>query len=434
MEECNSLNKCAWYKGYCKSNEEEDSVYCSQFNNDKKLCNEGTDNKCNWNKEGEKCYIKKGCGGENVKMHPNSCNSNSCIYVPKKELGSFCNGPFDCIYRVNERMCGEDYWNCKWSNYGYCVEKCEVITSLEECDATSQCEYHFGMCENPEYPTKKICIDNGYEFNINKTKCLPKNEECGGESIESIHCDLSKCKFEEKEEELGGICYGPGDCITYDKANCLTNTTCTWTVYGNCIEKTSASSSSKKDSSSSTKKDSSSSTKKDSSSSSKEDSSSSSKEENCEIAVPNNKNDCFKFSTNNAFCCYDQENQKCKEFTYEELKSNENIDKYECEKNTINEDSSSNNENENGLEACGIEAPYNIKDCKYDSEENNSCCLFKLKKDETKRKCYYLGKKFDEKKGEMKINEVEMKYECNANYLGKILNVFFFIFIFFYNI
>jgi hypothetical protein len=79
MEECNSLNKCAWYKGYCKSNEEEDSVYCSQFNNDKKLCNEGTDNKCNWNKEGEKCYIKKGCGGENVKMHPNSCNSNSCI-------------------------------------------------------------------------------------------------------------------------------------------------------------------------------------------------------------------------------------------------------------------------------------------------------------------------------------------------------------------
>lgn len=120
---------------------------------------------------------------------------------------------------------------------------------------------------------------------------------------------------------------------------------------------------------------------------------------------------------------------------FKDLKSNENVEKYDCwivnnnvgEYEFFNNHPIDKNDFGNGFQIYGT----NNSEKKVIVQLTNSCCLFKINKNGEKKGCFSLGKKFseDKKTGLFKVDDsIDIEYEYNGNYLGKIINKFLFLF------
>ncbi len=157
-------------------------------------------------------------------------------------------------------------------------------------------------------------------------------------------------------------------------------------------------------------------------------------EEICEGATSNNRYECFKKSSSNKLCCYD--NGQCHEL--DSLKKN--TKNYDCGivNNNVEEyefsiyHPISSDENDIGFQTCGAKKPKKKKDCTDYSQLTNSCCYFYGNGIDG---CNSIGKKYSGPNEEIKIkinDDLTVTYECNGNFLNTILNNFFGFFLFLY--
>ena len=141
-------------------------------------------------------------------------------------------------------------------------------------------------------------------------------------------------------------------------------------------------------------------------------------EEACSDVNATIRYDCFKHSTSNQYCCFQQVNSICIPVDKTNLKDNYNLD---C---GITEENYGLYEFEEyhprpGLDlpflGCGEKNPEEKEDCLEYSEISNSCCFFK---NGEKKGCYYIGRRYigDLEEKSFNYNGIDYKYECNSYY------------------
>ncbi len=134
----------------------------------------------------------------------------------------------------------------------------------------------------------------------------------------------------------------------------------------------------------------------------------------CDSASPENRNDCFIYSSPESYCCYKLDsslNKNCELIKKEDLStrydldcgvSEENYGKYE-----FGQYHPKQNINLEGFTGCGEYNPQGKSDCVEYSELSNSCCLFQST--DGKKACFYIGKKYDRKDKELKFEDYTIK-------------------------
>ena len=153
--------------------------------------------------------------------------------------------------------------------------------------------------------------------------------------------------------------------------------------------------------------------------------------QNCtSIGNPSIRYDCFKYSTPEEYCCFDNIKKACSLINKNDIQNNYNLDCGISENNYgLYEFEEYHPRHQLNLPflSCGEKNPTKKMDCLEYSEITNSCCFFKGPNGENA--CYYIGRRYS---GELKEKSFKyegntIKYECNSFYI--IYNFYFIFFL-----
>ena len=155
----------------------------------------------------------------------------------------------------------------------------------------------------------------------------------------------------------------------------------------------------------------------------------------CSSIKPNIKYDCYKYSAQETFCCYNSIGKNCTSIYKNDIKNNPGLDCGISEENyglyEFEEYHPKQPLDDLPFQTCGEKEPKKKQDCLEYSEISNSCCFFK---EGGKTGCYYIGRKYtnDLNKKSFTYNDRKIAYECYFFYINfKFYLIFFWIFIFF---
>ena len=136
-----------------------------------------------------------------------------------------------------------------------------------------------------------------------------------------------------------------------------------------------------------------------------------------------NRNECFKNSTSDSYCCFNSNSNNCvlvkknelnnKNSQYDCSISEENYGKYEFREYHPNQTF------DLGFQTCGETGPKKKEDCIKYSEITNSCCFFQKVGSSDETACLAIGRKFNETlfKGKYSYENEEYEYNCKSSNL-----------------
>ena len=136
----------------------------------------------------------------------------------------------------------------------------------------------------------------------------------------------------------------------------------------------------------------------------------------CEQITAEIRYDCFKYSTSEEYCCFNNLDKKCLLVNKNEIKNNPSLDCGIIDNNygfyEFEEYHPRNNMNL-PFQTCGEKNPKRKQDCLEYSEISNSCCFFERANE---KGCFYIGRRYsgDLKKKSFKFNNETIDYDCKS--------------------